>query len=54
MINVLKAFINRYRLGFIDCLDHKEYQELSKHDDAFFEINDEYTDKLYKRVKGSD
>ena len=53
MVKTLKVFLEKYGKDFTDCLNGEEYEELTKYDDEFFNINDSYTDKLYERLKGT-
>lgn len=49
VIVIIRKYINKYGLNFIDNLNDIEYDEVSQYDDEFFEIHDEFTNSIYSK-----
>jgi hypothetical protein len=49
VVAVIRKYIKKYGVNFIDSLSETEYDDLSQYDDEFFEIHDQFTSAIYKK-----
>lgn len=47
VISIAYKHIDQYGNSFIDHLSESEFEKLSKYDDVFFELQDQYTAEIY-------